>query len=326
MNLVGKEGKGESVWLAFFFYDLLRQFSVLAQNYRDPDFSQKCLNEAEKLRVQIEKEAWDGEWYKRAFFDDGTPLGSHTNPECQIDSLPQSWSILSGAGDLERSREAMGEVMQRLVRWDSKLVQLFDPPFESSSLNPGYIKGYIPGVRENGGQYTHGAIWATMAMAQLGETEKAWELFNLLNPVHHGDTAENVATYKVEPYVVAADVYAVSPHVGRGGWTWYTGSSGWMYRLLMEKLLGVNLEGEYLRISPLLPRKWETLKIRYRYRQTDYWIAIERGDRPELQVDGIPFEGNRILLSDDQKTHHVTLKVSRTTDRNSKERFSNKEE
>jgi cellobiose phosphorylase len=310
MNLVGKEGRGESVWLAFFFYDLLRQFAVLAENYRDLDFSQKCLDESEKLRLHIEKEAWDGEWYQRAFFDDGTPLGSHTNPECQIDSLPQSWSVLSGAGDPARSRQAMEKVMQRLVRREAGLIQLFDPPFESSSLNPGYIKGYIPGVRENGGQYTHGALWVTMAMAQLGETEKAWELFNLLNPVHHGDTPEHVATYKVEPYVVAADVYAVHPHIGRGGWTWYTGSSGWMYRLLMEKLIGVQLEGEYLRLSPLMPESWERLKIRYRYRQTDYRIEIERGDRAEIQVDGTTFEGNRILLMDDQKTHHVTVRVS----------------
>lgn len=310
MNLVGKEGKGESVWLAFFFYDLLQQFSILAKNYRDLDFSQKCLVEAEKLRLQIEKEAWDGEWYKRAFFDDGTPLGSHTNPECQIDSLPQSWSVLSGAGNPARSKQAMKMVMKRLVRPESKLIQLFDPPFESSSLNPGYIKGYIPGVRENGGQYTHGAIWTTMAMAQLGETEKAWELFHLLNPIHHGDSPEKISLYKVEPYVMAADVYAVAPHIGRGGWTWYTGSAGWMYRLLIEKLLGINLEGEYLRISPLLPESWKQFNIRYRYRQTVYQILVTRGTPTEIHLDGNLLPENRILLIDDQQPHQVILKIA----------------
>ena len=212
--------------------------------------------------------AWDGQWYRRAYFDNGEPLGSQTNPECQIDSLPQSWSVISGAGDPQRSRQAMNAVDQRLVRREAELIQLFDPPFDQSPLNPGYIKGYIPGVRENGGQYTHGAIWTTMAFALMGENDRAWELFALLNPVHHGGTPEQIATYKVEPYVVAADVYAVAPHTGRGGWTWYTGSAGWMYRLLIETLLGVNLEGDQLRLTPRLPKSWTTYKIHYRYRQT----------------------------------------------------------
>ena len=244
MNLVGKEGRGESVWLAFFLYDVLRQFAEIARGRGDASFAERCLAEAKQLQGNIEKNAWDGQWYRRAYFDNGEPLGSKTNLECQIDSLPQSWSVISGAGDPQRSRQAMNAVDQRLIRRESKLIQLFDPPFDKSPLNPGYIKGYIPGVRENGGQYTHGAIWTAMAFALMGENERAWELFALLNPMHHGATAEQIATYKVEPYVIAADVYAMPPHIGRGGWTWYTGSAGWMYRFLTETLLGVSSRGQ----------------------------------------------------------------------------------
>ena len=232
--------------------------------------------QARQLKQNIENHAWDGEWYRRAYFDNGEPLGSHLNPECQIDSLPQSWSVISGAGDPSRSRQAMESVNRRLVRRDAGLIQLFDPPFDKSALEPGYIKAYIPGVRENGGQYTHGAIWTAMAFAIMGEHERAWELFTLLNPVHHGDSPEKIATYKVEPYVVAADVYAVAPHTGRGGWTWYTGSASWMYRLLVETLLGANLEGDRLRLEPRMPESWTTFKIHYRYRQTVYHITVIR--------------------------------------------------
>ena len=260
MNLVGKEGRGESVWLAFFLYDVLRQFAEIARGRGDASFAERCLAEAKQLQENIEKNAWDGQWYRRAYFDNGEPLGSKTNLECQIDSLPQSWSVISGAGDPQRSRQAMNAVDQHLIRRESKLIQLFDPPFDKSPLNPGYIKGYIPGVRENGGQYTHGAIWTAMAFALMGENERAWELFALLNPMHHGATAEQIATYKVEPYVIAADVYAMPPHIGRGGWTWYTGSAGWMYRFLTETLLGVSLEGNRLRVTPRFPAGWNELQ------------------------------------------------------------------
>ncbi len=310
MNLVGKEGRGESVWLAFFLYDLLQKFSIIAKNHQDPLFAEKCLSEAEKLRQNIEKEAWDGEWYKRAYFDDGTPLGSRENTECQIDSLPQSWSIISGAGEPIRSKCAMDAVFKRLVRPDAGLVQLFDPPFEASDLNPGYIKGYIPGVRENGGQYTHGAIWTTMATAMLGENDKAWNLFHLLNPIHHGNSPDRIATYKVEPYVVAADVYAVTPHVGRGGWTWYTGSAGWMYRLLIETLLGLHLHGEELELTPRFPKEWNSFTIRYRYRQTVYQITLSSAENAQLFVDGKSIEGNRFRMIDDQVPHWVDCKVA----------------
>ena len=315
MNMVGEKGQGESVWLAFFLYDVLRQFSELARARGETEFAERCLSQAQQLQENIEAQAWDGEWYRRAYFDDGTPLGSKTNAECQIDSLPQSWSVISGAGDLERSRTALAAVDARLVRREAKLIQLFDPPFDSSALNPGYIKGYIPGVRENGGQYTHGAIWTAMAFAMLGETERAWELFGLLNPVNHGRTPAEIATYKVEPYVVAADVYAVAPHIGRGGWTWYTGSAGWMYRLLIETLLGVQLEGSHLRLVPRLPASWPSYKLHYRYRRTVYHITITRdaeraASGPLLTLDAQALSGDTIPLVDDHLEHFVEMRVA----------------
>ncbi len=314
MNLVGIKGRGESVWLAFFLYDVLTQFAGLARTRNDLPFAERCVTQARQLRQNIEQHAWDGAWYRRAWFDNGEPLGSSTNQECQIDSLPQSWSVISGAGDLSRSRQAMQSVDQRLVRREAGLIQLFDPPFDKSALDPGYIKGYIPGVRENGGQYTHGAIWTAMAFALMGDHERAWELFTLLNPVHHGATPEQIAVYKVEPYVVAADVYAIAPHTGRGGWTWYTGSAGWMYRLLIETLLGVNLEGDRLRLTPRMPKSWNSYKIHYRYRQTVYHITISRldadaGDADQLLLDGKKLAEKTVPLVDDRHEHSVELKV-----------------
>ena len=217
MNLVGAQGRGESVWLAFFLYDALTRFAELAQNRGDSANADKYSIEAGRLRGNIEEHAWDGDWYRRAYFDDGTPLGSTSNPECQIDSLPQSWSVLSGAGTRERSLSAMNSVDRLLIRREARLIQLFEPPFDKSSLNPGYIKGYIPGVRENGGQYTHAAVWTAMAFAAMGDSQRAWELFSLINPMTHADTADGAATYCVEPYVVAADIYAVAPHTGAAG-------------------------------------------------------------------------------------------------------------
>ncbi len=314
MNLVGREGRGESVWLAFFLFDILTQFSRLAQSRGDTAFAGRCLTEAQRLQQNIEKHAWDGEWYRRAWFDNGEPLGSSTNPECQIDSLPQSWSVLSGAGDPARSRQAMQSVDQRLIRRDAGLVQLFDPPFDTSPLNPGYIKGYIPGVRENGGQYTHGALWTAMAFAKMGDTERAWEVFALLNPVRHGATPEQMATYKVEPYVVAADVYGVAPHTGRGGWTWYTGSAGLMYRLLIETLLGIHREGDHLRLVPRMPAAWTHYKIHYRFRQTVYHITIIRQAQDgitenQLRLDGRLLTGEVLPLIDDQHEHAVEFRI-----------------
>ena len=251
MNKVGNLGKGESVWLGFFLYDILIRFTEIAGLYGDTAFAERCRKEAGTLRENLELHGWDGEWYLRAFFDDGSPLGSHMNPECSIDSLSQSWAALSGAGDPQRTRIAMESVNTKLVNREAAFIQLLDPPFDKSKLNPGYIKGYVPGVRENGGQYTHAAIWTAMAFAKMGDRKNAWDIFNLINPINHGKTSDQVSAYMVEPYVISADVYSLSPHTGRGGWTWYTGSAGWMYRLILESLLGIRIETDKLFIQPM---------------------------------------------------------------------------
>ncbi|MBI2806708.1 MAG: hypothetical protein HYX68_17150 [Planctomycetes bacterium] len=313
MNLVGQHGKGESVWLAFFLYDVLTQFISLAGQRGDTAIVEKYTIEAGRLRGNIEGHGWDGEWYRRAYFDDGTPLGSATNPECQIDSLSQSWSILSGADTQGRMVQAMENVDRRLVRRDARLIQLLDPPFDKSELNPGYIKGYVPGVRENAGQYTHGAIWTAMAFAAMGDAERAWELFALINPVTHADTPGAVAVYRVEPYVVAADVYAVPPHTGRGGWTWYTGSAGWMYRLITESLLGLRLDADKLRFAPCFPAGWISFKIHYRFRETVYHITLRNTGTGNV-VKRIVLDGNErpeewVPLIDDRNDHHAEVEV-----------------
>jgi len=318
MNRVGLQGRGESVWLGFFLHQVLSQFAPLARRRQDPEFADLCATEAERLRENLDRDAWDGAWYRRAWFDDGTPLGSVGNTECQIDSISQSWSVLSGAGGPQRTRSAMQAVDERLVRRGDGLIQLLDPPFDQSDLDPGYIKGYVPGVRENGGQYTHGAIWTAMAFAALGDNRRAWELTTLINPANHAKTEQAIATYKVEPYVMAADVYAAAPHTGRGGWTWYTGSAGWMYRLILESLLGLRLEVDRLHIAPCLPAHWDGLKIHYRFRETVYHIVVSQtraGDDGErgvvsVVVDGIECHDKAISLVDNQREHSVEVRVS----------------
>ncbi|SMF41948.1 GH36-type glycosyl hydrolase domain-containing protein [Desulfovibrio gilichinskyi] len=313
MDLVGRDGTGESVWLGFFLYDVLMDFVVIARAHEDELFAKRCDDEAAELRKNINANGWDGEWYRRAYFDDGTPLGSMTNQECQIDSIAQSWSVLSGAGEPERSRRGMEAVDQHLVRREQGLVQLLSPPFDTSPLNPGYIKGYVPGVRENGGQYTHAAIWAAMAFAKLGDNRRAWELFGIINPMNHARTAEQVAIYKVEPYVMAADIYAVVPHIGRGGWTWYTGSAAWMYRFMMESLLGLRLEVDHLRFEPCLPPEWTGFTIHYRYRGTVFHIKVMQvtGESGEVRasLDQIPQQGGCIPLTDDHKEHWAEVLI-----------------
>ena len=274
-------------------------------------FAERCLNTSEKLQENLELHAWDGAWYRRAWFDNGMPLGSSQSDECTIDSIAQSWSVLSGAAGSARAHQAMDSLDQRLVKRDAGLIQLLDPPFDKTEQDPGYIRGYVPGVRENGGQYTHAAIWATMAFAELGDHARAWELLRMINPIHHGDSADRIAVYKVEPYVVAADVYAVSPHVGRGGWTWYTGSAGWMYRLIVESLLGLRLEGDTLRLTPCIPADWPEYTLRYRYRDTVYRIHVRQqagqGTRQRLLVDGVDCPDLEIALRDDHALHVVEL-------------------
>ena len=311
MNLVGKNGKGESVWLAFFLYEVLNQFATLARQRDDVGTADRLELEAGRLRGNIEQSAWDGKWYRRAYFDDGTPLGSSENMECQIDSISQSWSVLSGAGTQDRTTIAMESLYKRLVKSDEQLILLLDPPFDKSALDPGYIKGYVPGVRENGGQYTHGAIWTAMAFAEMGQTDRAWELFSMINPIHHGSTPAGIGKYRAEPYVVAADVYGVAPHVGRGGWTWYTGSAGWMYRLIIESLLGLHLDVDKLRFNPRPPRAWPSFKMHYRYRETTYHITVKcNGQGTTIQsllVDGIEQAEHFVRLVDDRSNHQVEI-------------------
>ena len=310
MNRVGAEGKGESVWLAWFLYENLQQFAELARGRDDQGVADLCTEQASQLLANIETNAWDGGWYRRAYFDDGTPLGSAQNDECQIDSISQSWAVISGGGDTKRARQAMAAVDKRLVRRDAQLIQLLDPPFDTSALEPGYIKGYVPGVRENGGQYTHAAIWATTAFAMQGDTDKAWEFFAMLNPINRGSQADEIERYKVEPYVMSADIYGAAPHTGRGGWTWYTGAAGWMYRLSLETLLGLQREGQQLRIAPCVPDHWQSYKIYYRYCDTFYHITINCADdgAGRVTLDGVMLnEVDVIPLVDDRQEHHVEV-------------------
>ncbi len=313
MNQVGAGGKGESVWLAFFLYDVLMKFSEIARRRGDLSFVDASLSEAARLRANIDQHAWDGDWYLRAWFDDGTPLGSAVSSECQIDSLPQSWAVLSGAGNRQRAIQALDAVDRRLVRRDAGLIQLFDPPFDTSLPEPGYIKGYVPGVRENGGQYTHAAVWTIMAYAALRD-QRAWELLALVNPLRHSANSRSIAKYKVEPYVVAADVYAVPPHTGRGGWTWYTGSAGWMYRLILESLLGLRLDVDRLFLSPFLPPEWNSFELGYRYRETTYQIRVTQTHpstgSTSITVDGARQTGDWIPLVDDRQPHQVEVAIS----------------
>jgi cellobiose phosphorylase len=311
MNMVGVRGQGESVWLGFFLYDVLFQFAEVARIREDTAFADLCMVNAERLRQNLEQNGWDGSWYRRAYFDSGEPLGSSQNQECFIDSIAQSWSVLSGAAGRERARTAMESVEEHLVRHQDQLIALLTPPFDTSAQNPGYIKGYVPGVRENGGQYTHAAIWVVMAFATLGDQRRSWDLFNLINPINHSSTPEDAWRYRVEPYVAAADVYAVEPHVGRGGWTWYTGSAGWMYRLILESLLGVRLEVDVLHFSPCLPVGWSSFTMDYRYHETVHHIVVHASGTAcgirSVTVDGLLQLDKTVRLINDHTEHMIEV-------------------
>ncbi|MFL6332477.1 MAG: GH36-type glycosyl hydrolase domain-containing protein [Pyrinomonadaceae bacterium] len=312
MNRVGHEGRGESVWVGWFLHTVLEWFAPVCEARGDTEHAAKYRAHMTKLRQALEAEAWDGDWYRRAYFDDGTPLGSQQNEECRIDSIAQSWGVISGAADTHRAARAMAAVEQHLIRRGDGLIMLFTPPFDRSALDPGYIKGYVPGVRENGGQYTHAAVWTVIAYAMLGEGDRAGELFALLNPVNHASTRAGLHKYKVEPYVAAADVYAAWPHTGRGGWTWYTGSSGWMYRAGLESILGFQLRGARLKIDPCVPRSWREFELHYRRGATHYHIKVEnphgvcRGIAT-LEVDGVTQADDDIRLEDDNAKHAVRI-------------------
>lgn len=313
MNRVGHRGRGESVWLGFFLHDALTRFATVARGRGDAELVDVCVRQAAELSRNLEEQAWDGAWYKRAWFDTGEPLGAAENAECQVDSLPQSWAALTGATDPDRARTAMEAVDTRLVDREGGIVRLFTPPFQSAEPNPGYIMGYVRGVRENGGQYTHAAVWVAMAFARLGDTRRAWEIANLLNPLHHTTTPEAAARYRVEPYVMAADVYGEAPHRGLGGWTWHTGSAGWMYRLYLESLLGFHIEVDRLTLRPQVPAAWPGFVLTYRHRRTHYRIearAVDAGP-PEVTLDGAVLPTPWLPLVDDAGTHLVTFTYPR---------------
>ncbi len=312
MNRVGQDGKGESVWLGWFLYTTLAAFAPYVESRKQRARTNRYRKHLDNLRKALEEKAWDGDWYRRAYFDDGTPLGSTRNEECRIDSIAQSWAVISGASDPYRMGRAMAAVDEYLIRRGDGLVILFTPPFDKGNLDPGYIKGYVPGVRENGGQYTHAAIWTLIAFSLLGDGERAGELFSLLNPINHSSTRAGLHKYKVEPYVAVADVYAVPPHTGRGGWTWYTGSAGWMYRAGLESILGFKLENTRLRVDPCVPRWWRDFEITYRRGRAVYRIKVEnplgvsRGV-VSVEVDGVVQTDGAINLTDDEKTHNVRI-------------------
>jgi cyclic beta-1,2-glucan synthetase len=314
MNRVGREGRGESVWLGWFLYTVLGAFAPIAEGRGDSGRGTRWRAHMSGLRQALEDEGWDGDWYRRAFFDDGTPLGSAVNLECRIDSIAQSWSVLSGAANPDHARRAMAAVEEYVIRRGDGLVLLFTPPFDHSDVDPGYIKGYLPGIRENGGQYTHGGIWSVLAFAALGEGDKAGELFSILNPINHASTRAGVHRYKVEPYVMAADVYAEPTHLGRGGWTWYTGSAGWMYQAGVESILGFRLRGSTLLVEPCIPRGWSGFEIDFRYHSARYHVVVENPQGvssgvASASLDGRALDGTgvTVALADDHETHTVRV-------------------
>lgn len=314
MNLVGAGGQGESIWLGWFLCAAIANFVTFAEQRGQHERVALWRKHEASLRKALERDGWDGDWYRRGYFDDGTPFGSASSSECRIDSIAQSWGVISGAAEPARALRAMKAVDENLVLRDKGLALLFTPPFDKTPLNPGYIKGYPPGIRENGGQYTHAAIWSVQAFAKLGDGDKAAELLSLLNPINHARTWAEAQRYKVEPYVVCADVYSVAPHVGRGGWTWYTGSSGWMYRAGLESILGFSVEGNILRLDPCVPRAWRNFEIEFRHRTARYEITVDnqagvcRGiARLELDGQALPDGSTRLTLVDDGATHRVRV-------------------
>jgi cyclic beta-1,2-glucan synthetase len=313
MNRVGAEGRGESVWLGWFLCAVIARLSPLADRRGETRRAEAWRGAAERLRAAIETSAWDGAWYRRAFWDDGAPLGTAADAECRIDSLAQSWAVISGAGDRDRAGRAMSAVDEILVRRGDGIVLLFTPPFDRTPRDPGYIKGYPAGVRENGGQYTHGALWTAIAFAMLGDGDRAAEVLNLINPIHHTSTSAGLNRYRLEPYVMPADVYSQPPHVGRGGWSWYTGSSGWMYRAAVEWLLGLRRRGAALVIDPCIPRGWPSFDARLRFGAAGYRIAVDNPRRVSrgvtaIELDGLPRSaGAPVPLVDDGAEHQIRV-------------------
>ena len=308
---VGEGGKGESVWLGWFLLTALKAFIPLALARKDKARAAAWKARASELEVALERDGWDGAWYRRGFFDDGSPLGSAQSEECRIDAIAQSWAVISGGASPERAAAAMEQSYRQLVKAHDGLALLFTPPFDKSAQEPGYIKAYPPGIRENGGQYTHGVIWSIFAHAKLGQAERAMQLFSMINPINHSLTPEAAARYRVEPYVIAADVYSVAPHVGRGGWTWYTGSAGWMHRAGLEAILGITRESGKLRVKPCIPAEWPGFEAAIQIGSARYEIRVTRNaalsSAPIKDVEVISLGEFLISLRDDGGVHAFEL-------------------
>jgi cyclic beta-1,2-glucan synthetase len=312
MNRVGIGGQGESVWLAWFIIGAARRFAGHCEARGDLAAARELRGKADAYAAAVERTSWDGAWYRRAYFDDGTPLGSTSSEECQIDSIAQSWSVISGAGEPERARTANESLYTHLVRGDGRLIELLTPAFDKTTHDPGYIKGYLPGVRENGAQYTHAATWSVLARALLGEGDVAFIMYQMLNPFTHAESAAEASVYKVEPFVIAADVYTAAGHLGRGGWTWYTGSASWAYRVGLEGILGVHKRGSTLVIDPCIPMGWGGFSISYRVGGATYAISVENPEHVSRGVSTVTVDGGRVAdrvipLVDDGKVHVVVV-------------------
>ena len=312
MNEVGKDGKGESVWLAWFFYTVLGEFIPLCHRQQEPEYARELEERRDALLKSIEANAWDGEWYLRAYYDDGTKMGSKESDECKIDSISQSWSVISGGGKKERTITAMQSAWRYLIREEESISLLLTPPFDKTPKNPGYIKNYIPGIRENGGQYTHAAVWLAIATAKLGDYAMAHKLFSMLNPIHITANRKDSLRYEKEPYVMIADISLSPPYTGRGGWSWYTGSAGWMYQGLVQWFLGLRKEGNQLVIQPSTPAGFGEYSMEYKFGESIYFIKVVGRSRGSMEIDSIlvdevKVKGNRIDLIDDKKEHVIVV-------------------
>jgi cyclic beta-1,2-glucan synthetase len=316
MNRVGHEGRGESIWLGWFLAKTLAEFAHIARLMGDREREASYAAEAKRIARAVDEHGWDGEWYRRACFDDGSWIGSRANAECSIDAIAQSWAVIAGVGDPERAASAVAASEARLIVPSQRMMKLLTPAFEHTRPDPGYIQSYPAGIRENGGQYTHGVLWTVLALALLGAGDRAGELLSLLNPIRHADTPDGVERYRVEPYVVAADVYGGSGYDGRGGWTWYTGSAGWMYRIGLEYVIGLRRRGRTLAITPCIPSSWPSFEIDYRYGSASYHIVVENPERVcqgvmRLEIDGQRTQDGYVRLESDGRSHEVRVTLGR---------------
>jgi cyclic beta-1,2-glucan synthetase len=312
MNRVGQHGRGESVWLGWFLHTVLWRFAKVAAGRGEHARAERWRLQVSALKASLEEHGWDGEWYRRAYFDDGTPLGTAEDSECRIDSIAQTWGVISGAADPDRAARAMASVDRHLVNRGAGLILLLTPPFDQLPRDPGYIKGYLPGIRENGGQYTHAAVWTVLASVALGDGDKAGELFRLLNPIHRISSRAKVQRYKVEPYVMAGDVYAEAPHVGCGGWSWYSGAAGWLYRAGVESILGFRLRGATLCLDPCIPRDWPSYSIQFRYHAAVYHIVVSNPRKVTrgvtvTELDGTVLTGGEAIQLTTTGEHHIGI-------------------